>query len=322
MEINGKTALITGASAGIGRAITLELARNNIKLLIITARNGEKLNRVAEEIQFINPFIEVITIPLDLTKHKIVNSKIISIIEDYGQIDLLINCAGVAYQAPFLELKISNMYEEMAVNLMGMYVVTQIVARLMAFHKEGTIVNVSSLMGEVPAPLMSTYSATKSAILGFSQALRLELSNSNIQVITLLPSLTQTDMTKDFENFRGVISMNPEDVAKTLIGGLNNNTTKILVGWQSHLAVFCKRFYPELLEKILLMATPSIKKRTNKKRSSHRIEPKTSKRPDSNRKSSKRSDSNRKSSKRPDSNRKSSKRSDNKIVSLIRFLLS
>jgi 3-oxoacyl-[acyl-carrier protein] reductase len=126
----------------------------------------------------------------------------------------------------------------------------------MAAQKEGTIVNVSSLMGKVAAPTMATYSATKSAILGFTQALRGELAEHNIRVIALLPTLTDTDMVKDLQLFRWVVPMTTERVAKALIVGLRKDSPEILVGWQSHLAVWCSRIAPCLLEKILMMASP------------------------------------------------------------------
>ncbi len=139
---------------------------------------------------------------------------------------------------------------------MGMYTITRLVARRMAAQREGTIVNVSSLMGKVAAPTMATYSATKFAILGFTQALRGELAAHNIRVIALLPSLTDTDMARGLKLFRWVMPMTPEKVAQALVAGLRRNSPEILVGWQSHLAVWCQRIIPWLLEKILLMAAP------------------------------------------------------------------
>jgi 3-oxoacyl-[acyl-carrier protein] reductase len=103
---------------------------------------------------------------------------------------------------------------------------------------------------------MATYSATKFAILGFTQALRQELADYNIRVIALLPSLTDTDMVRDLKLFRWVIPMTPQQVAKALVTGMQNDSPEILVGWQSHLAVWCQRFAPWLLELILRIATP------------------------------------------------------------------
>jgi 3-oxoacyl-[acyl-carrier protein] reductase len=137
-----------------------------------------------------------------------------------------------------------------------MYTLTSLIAKRMVSQKRGIIVNVSSLMGKVAAPTMATYSATKFAIVGFTQALRQELAQHNIRVIALLPSLTETDMVRHLQSFRGVIPMTPEQVAQALVIGIENDTAEILVGWQSHLAVLCQRLAPWLLDIILQLATP------------------------------------------------------------------
>ncbi|MEH2194976.1 MAG: SDR family NAD(P)-dependent oxidoreductase [Nostoc sp.] len=254
MEIQGKVALITGASRGIGRAIALELAQQGIKRLILVARDRQKLVEVANEIEAMGT--ETAIVALDLTQTIEVNIAVAQLWRNFGQIHLLVNCAGVAYQSSFLQSKMPQVQEELSVNLLGMYNLTSLIARRMASQRQGTIVNVSSLMGKVAAPTMATYSATKFAILGFTQALRQELAEHNIRVIALLPSLTDTDMVRDLKLFRWVIPMTPQEVAKALVTGMQNDSPEILVGWQSHLAVLCQRLAPWLLELILRIATP------------------------------------------------------------------
>jgi 3-oxoacyl-[acyl-carrier protein] reductase len=254
--IQGKTALITGASRGIGRAIALELAYHQVKCLLLVARDSRRLHQVATEINQIDPLVKVIVLPLDLTQPVAVNIAIAQAWRDHSPIDILINCAGVAHQTPFLKSQPCQVREEISLNFMGMYTITRLMAKRMATHKKGTIVNVSSLMGKVAAPSMSTYSATKFAILGFTQALRGELAPYNIKVVALLPTLTDTDMTRQLKLFRGVMPVTAEKVAQALISGLNRGKSEILVGWQSHLAVFCQRFAPWLLDKILSISNP------------------------------------------------------------------
>ena len=174
MNIKGKTALITGASRGIGRAIALELARQGIKHLLLVARDRQRLADVAREITAMG--VKVTTLSLDLKQSSSINIAIAQAWRTHRPIHLLVNCAGVAHQAPFLETKLPKVEEEISINLLGMMTITRLLAKRMANQKEGTIVNVSSLMGKVAAPTMSTYSATKFAILGFTQALRRELA--------------------------------------------------------------------------------------------------------------------------------------------------
>ncbi len=254
MKVQGKTALVTGASRGIGRAIALELAQQGVKRLLLVARDATRLAEVATEIEALG--VEVAILPLDLTQLIEVNIAIAQAWRDYGPIHLLINCAGVAHQAPFLKSRLPNVQQEIAINIVGMYAMTRLVARRMATQGEGTIVNVSSLMGKVAAPTMATYSATKFAILGFTQALRGELAQHNIRVIALLPSLTDTDMVRDLQWFKWVLPTTPQKVAQAMIAGLEKESAEILVGWQSHVALWCNRVAPWLLERVLLIAAP------------------------------------------------------------------
>jgi 3-oxoacyl-[acyl-carrier protein] reductase len=258
MKLQGKTALVTGASRGIGRAIALDLAKQGMKRLLLVARDAVRLGELAAQIEALG--VEAVILPLDLRDPIIVNVVIARAWRDHGPIHLLVNCAGVAYQTPFLDAKLSHIYEEISLNLMGMYTITRLIARRMVTVQEGTIVNVSSLMGKIAAPTMSTYSATKFAILGFTQALRCELAPHKIRVIALLPSLTDTDMVRGLKLFRWITPMTPEQVALKLITALPKDSTEILTGWQSYLAVWCQRFAPWLLEKVVLMTMPRLGK--------------------------------------------------------------
>jgi 3-oxoacyl-[acyl-carrier protein] reductase len=259
MNIQGKTALVTGASRGIGRAIALELAQQGVKRLVLVARDEARLAEVATEIEALGG--EATILVLDLTQLVEVNIAVAQAWRDYGPIHLLVNCAGVAHQAPFLQSQLPNVHKEIAINLIGMYTITRLIARRMVAQREGKIVNVSSLMGKVAAPTMATYSATKFAILGFTQALRGELAAHNVQVTALLPSLTDTDMVKELQWFEWVLPTTPQKVAQALVAGLHKESPEILVGWQSHLVAWCNRIAPWLLEKVLLMAAPIHKNR-------------------------------------------------------------
>ncbi|QUY46160.1 SDR family oxidoreductase [Acaryochloris marina] len=263
MKLQGKTALVTGASRGIGRAIAQELAKQGMQKIILVARSQDRLLMVADEIDVMGT--EAIALPLDLTQTVEVNIAIANAWKQHGPIHLLVNCAGVAHQSPFLQTKLPKVQEELSLNLMGIYTMTHFLARRMASKKEGRIVNVSSLMGKIGAPTMATYSATKFAILGFTQALRSELSPYNIKVTALLPSLTETDMTHNTQRFRWVASMTPEKVAKVFVDSLGKESPEILVGWQSHLAVLGNRLAPGVLEWCLKLTAPKADKQTMKK---------------------------------------------------------
>ncbi|WP_017302884.1 SDR family NAD(P)-dependent oxidoreductase [Spirulina subsalsa] len=255
-HLQNKVALITGASRGIGRAIALELARCGVKRILLVARSRQKLTEVAQEIEALG--VEAMTLALDLTETQAVDIAIARAWRNYGPIHILINCAGVAYQQSFLRSQPSQVQAEFSLNVLGTYSLTRLIARRMAAYREGTIVNVSSLMGKVAAPTMSTYSASKFALLGLTQALRQELAPYNIRVMALLPSLTDTDMVRGMKLFRGLSPMTPEQVAKGLVKGLRQNRAEIVVGWQSHLALLCQRFAPWVLEGVLKVSAPPL----------------------------------------------------------------
>lgn len=262
MKLLQKTALVTGASRGIGRAIALALAQQELKTLLIIARDRAKLAELATEIQALNSSIEVIVLPLDLTQIKAVNMTVIKAWRQFGPIHLLINCAGVAHQNTFLQTQPAQMEAEVSLNLMGTYAITRLIAKRMVHQQEGTIVNVSSLMGKIAAPTMATYSATKFALVGFTQALRAELAPENVQVVSLLPTLTDTDMVRGLKLFRLVKPMTAQKVALALVAGLKRGKEEIYVGWQSYIALLCQRFAPWLLELILWIAAPMPRKRS------------------------------------------------------------
>ncbi|MBE9180130.1 SDR family NAD(P)-dependent oxidoreductase [Oculatella sp. LEGE 06141] len=270
MDIQGKTALVTGASRGIGRSIALELARCGVTRLLLVARNQTRLAEVANEVAALG--VEAIPLALDLTQPIEVNIAIAKAWRDHGPIHILVNCAGVAHQMPFLHSRLPHLQEEIATNLIGMYTITRLIARRMVTQQEGIIINVSSLMGKVAAPTMATYSATKFAILGFTQALRGELAAHNVKVTALLPTLTDTDMARNLKWFRWIVPTTAEQVAQALVSGLRKDAAEILVGWQSYLAVWCGRVTPWVLERVVRMSAPLPSPRN---RSSKRWEPGT-----------------------------------------------
>ena len=114
MNLNGKTALITGASRGIGKAIAIELAHQGIKKLLLVSRNRTKLAEVAADITFLD--VEVITLAIDLTQPKDTNIAIANAWRNHGAVDILINCAGVAHQTPFLQSQLPKVAEEINLN--------------------------------------------------------------------------------------------------------------------------------------------------------------------------------------------------------------
>jgi 3-oxoacyl-[acyl-carrier protein] reductase len=254
VKIIGKTALVTGASRGIGKAIALELAKQGAHRILLLARNPEALAEVAAEVEKYGT--QAVLLVADLSKPEPLSIAISHAWRDHGPVHLLVNCAGIAHQSTFLQSHPRKVREEIGVNLVGFYTVTQIIAKRMVSQRNGVIVNVSSMMGKLAAPTMATYSATKFAILGLTQALRSELAVHNVRVLALLPSLTDTDMVREMDLFRWVIPNTSEEVAKALVSGLATESPEIYVGWQGRLAALAYRILPRLTERFIQMAAP------------------------------------------------------------------
>jgi 3-oxoacyl-[acyl-carrier protein] reductase len=222
-NLTGKTAIITGAGRGIGRATALALAKEgvNIGLVGLTMSNLEKV--VAELSEF---DVDASAAVADVADLESVHSAVEHIKGDLGSIDILINNAGTAKFGGFLDLSPEEWENIIKVNLMGVYNVTRAVLPDMIENKSGDIINISSSAGQKGAPVTSAYSASKFAVLGLTESLMLEVRKHNIRVSALTPSTVATDLAFDtnlisennLEKF-----MQPEDLAELIVSQLKLN---------------------------------------------------------------------------------------------------
>ncbi|MBD8591488.1 3-ketoacyl-ACP reductase [Peribacillus simplex] len=219
ISLKGKTALITGAGRGIGRATAIALAKEGVHLGLIglTMSNLEKVTAELEQYD-----VNVSAAIADVADLEAVHQAVEHIKSDLGSIDILINNAGIAKFGGFLDLTPEEWENIIRVNLMGVYNVTRAVLPDMIERKSGDIVNISSTAGQKGAPVTSAYSASKFAVLGLTESLMLEVRKHNIRVTALTPSTVTTDLA--IEN--NLINGNPEnvmqseDLAELLVAGL------------------------------------------------------------------------------------------------------
>lgn len=221
-QIKGKTALVTGAGKGIGRAIAVALAQEGVHVALM-ARTTAQLEAVAQEVKAHGVNAAVVT--ADVTDLNAVNSAIAEVRAQLGQIDILINNAGVGAFAKFLEMEPEQWENIIKVNLLGPYYVTRAVLPEMIERQTGDIVNVSSTAGQKGAPVTSAYSASKFGLIGMSESLMQEVRKHNIRVTTLTPSTVATDMAIDLKLTDGNPErvMQPEDFAELVISQLKLN---------------------------------------------------------------------------------------------------
>lgn len=219
ISLKGKTALITGAGRGIGRATAIALAKEGVHLGLIglTMSNLEKVTAELEQYD-----VNVSAATADVADLEGVHQAVEHIKSDLGSIDILINNAGIAKFGGFLDLTPEEWENIIRVNLMGVYNVTRAVLPDMIERKSGDIVNMSSTAGQKGAPVTSAYSASKFAVLGLTESLMLEVRKHNIRVTALTPSTVATDLA----NENNLLSGNPEhvmqseDLAELLVAGL------------------------------------------------------------------------------------------------------
>lgn len=191
---NKKTALITGSSRGIGRAIAILFARNNYNVVINYNKSEEKAKELYNELT--NEGLDVRIFKADVSKPEEANALVNYTIGQFENIDVLVNNAGISKPCMFTDMTYEQWNETMSVNLNSVFYVTKKALQYMLPNCSGKIINISSMWGLVGAAIEVDYSASKAAIIGLTKALAKELGPSNINVNAIAPGVINTDMVK------------------------------------------------------------------------------------------------------------------------------
>lgn len=213
-----KLAMVTGASLGIGREISLRLAAEGYDLLIC-ARNRAKLEELQQQLQLLHPAGNVLIYSLDLGKKEEINTLIREIETKGLYIDVLVNNVGLFISGPILEEADETMEEMMHINLFSAYYLSKYCARGMAERKHGTIFGIGSVAGKTPVRGSGSYSVTKFALYGLMANLREELRTSGVRVTSILPGATLTSSWEGTTLPAGQF-IQPEDIASAMINCL------------------------------------------------------------------------------------------------------
>ncbi|GAC1438821.1 MAG: 3-ketoacyl-ACP reductase [Sediminibacterium sp.] len=221
-SLKGKTALITGAGKGIGRAVAIALASEGVQVGLV-ARTEKDLQSVAAEVKALG--VKAAIAVADVSDIRSVNKAVEAIQKELGNIDILINNAGTAAFGKFLELEPAVWENQVKVNLFGVYYVTRAVLPQMIERKTGDIINISSTAGLKGNAVTSAYSASKFAVMGLTDSLMQEVRKHNIRVTALTPSTVVTDLAKSANliNNNEDKLMRPEDFAELMIAQLKLN---------------------------------------------------------------------------------------------------
>ncbi|MBP7686909.1 MAG: SDR family NAD(P)-dependent oxidoreductase [Thermoflexales bacterium] len=196
IDLRGNVVIITGASAGIGRATARAFAAQGASVVLV-ARRADVLAEVAAELTHdfaVHPET-LLCIPADVTSAADLPRIIADTLHHFGRIDVLVNNAGLSLGGPLESQAESALRRLIDVNIYGPLRLTQLALPIMLKQRSGHIVNVSSMMGVLEPPGATTYTATRSAIRGFSRALRREVAGTGVHVSTVFPGWTKTAMT-------------------------------------------------------------------------------------------------------------------------------
>jgi short-subunit dehydrogenase len=215
IDLRGQSALITGASRGLGRHIAIQLARRGVRVAV-SARSEAELERVAEEIRGSGG--EAMAVPIDVTQWSTVERGVNLVRERFGRIDIVVNNAGVGWYKPFGEWTIAELDLTLDVNLRGTMYVTKAVLPAMQEAGYGQIVNIASDLGRRPIPNMAPYVASKYGVVGFGSSLLREVKGRGVKVMTVTPGIIDTFFNGGAEGTKDEAwSLRPEFVANAIV---------------------------------------------------------------------------------------------------------
>ncbi len=193
VDLSGKTALITGSTRGIGKAIAQYLAKAGARV-VITGRDQGKAEEVAKSIGEAYG-VEALGVAMDMSRVDSISPAYEKVESAFGGVDILVNNAGITRDKIFLRMSMEDWEEVLRVNLTGTFAITSLVVKGMVKRRWGRVVNISSVVGFTGNAGQVNYSSTKSALIGFTKSLAKELASRNITVNAVAPGFIETDMT-------------------------------------------------------------------------------------------------------------------------------
>lgn len=256
-KFTNKVVWITGASSGIGEALAYHFAQQNARL-VLSARRQTELERVKEQC---SGAADVLVLPLDLAQSDTFDAKVAEVVQKFGQIDYLINNGGISQRSLIKDTLADVDRKIMEVNYFGNILLTKAVLPQMISQKQGHVTIVSSVAGKLAAPLRSTYSASKSAVISFFETVRAEYYDNNINVLVVCPGYIQTNVsvnaltgdgsaqnTMDSTTGSGIM---PERCAALIAKAIRKGRQQVIIsGARERLGIIVKKFLPKVFATI------------------------------------------------------------------------
>lgn len=249
MSNESKTALITGATSGIGYELAKLFAKDKYNLILV-ARNEQELGNKAKEFKEVHG-VNVTTYAKDLSNKEETFALCQELSSNGTPINVLVNDAGQGQYGKFQDTDINRELEIVQLNIGATLILTKHILKDMVQRNEGRILNLASIASELPGPWQSVYHGTKAFILSFSEAIRAELKDTNITVTALLPGATDTDFFNKAEMQESKITQdkssmsNPADVAKDGYDALMAGDDKVISGFKNKFQVAMSHIVPD-----------------------------------------------------------------------------
>lgn len=244
----GKYALVTGATSGFGFEFSRIFAAHGFNLVLV-ARSGEKLREVAADLTQ-SFMIEALTVEKDLFKPSAAEEIYAELRAKNITIDVLVNDAGQGEHGNFLEYDLARDMEMIQLNITSLVSLTKLFLREMVARNEGKILQVASLLGKYPTPLMSVYAATKAFVLIFTEGLIQELKGTNVTLTTLMPGASDTDFFhkaggEDSKTYREEKLSDPADVAQDGFDALMKGESRVVSGLKNKMYAAMTNLMPD-----------------------------------------------------------------------------
>lgn len=256
MQTKDRVAVLTGAGSGIGRALANALARTGCHLALADL-NPDSLAETAAQVRALG--VRVSEHPLDVSDRAAVAALPAAVMAEHGAVDLLINNAGVALGGSFDQVSTEDFDWLMSINFDAVVTMCRAFLPLLQQRPEARIVNISSLFGLITPAGQTAYCASKFAVRGFSNALRLELLDSNVGVTVVHPggvatsiatsarsseNISEADKQKKLDRANRLLRMPPPKAAQIILNGIERNKARVLVGNDARILSWLERLMP------------------------------------------------------------------------------
>lgn len=195
MELEGKVAIVTGASRGIGRAIAENLAQAGADIVAVYQRNRQKVDELAQQLEPLGR--TCLPVQADVSQEADVNALVQQTLEQFGKIDILINNAGITRDTLLMRMKTEDWEQVIDVNLSGMFYCLKAVTKPMLKQRSGKIVFITSIIGVTGNAGQANYAASKAGVIGLMKSAAQEFASRGILVNAVAPGFIQTDMTEN-----------------------------------------------------------------------------------------------------------------------------